>query len=146
MIEIIYKHQIKENNVTTAKRYLKKRRNKMKTSLVILMLIASFSVQAAEGFIEPLFGLYMTSDTVSIQVASGGCTNKKSFRIKKYFNHRNNVYQLLFVRIAPDYCEAYFPEGSIVNFTHEDLNLESGQRFQIMNPLSVNRVPESCDY
>lgn len=118
----------------------------MKAPLIILILVASFGVQAAQGIIEPLFGLYMKSNSINIQVASGGCTNKNSFRVKKIFNLRSNVFQLAFVRVVPDNCEAYFPEGRVISFTYEDLNLESGQNFQIVNPLSVNRVPENFSF
>lgn len=112
----------------------------MKTPLIILLLATGFSAQAMQSYIEPLFGLYIKPNSINIQVASGGCTNKSSFLVKKLFSRRSSVFQLAFVRVVPDNCEGYFPEGRVVSFTYEDLNLESGQSFQIANPLSVYRA------
>lgn len=116
----------------------------MKTLITILAIATSLNAHAIGQRIEPLLGIRTLNSAVKIQVQSGGCTWKESFTIKKDLDRNTGVIRLAFVRVVPDYCEAYFPDGRILTYSYEDLKLESGQSFQIVNPLAVNRVPDDA--
>ena len=53
----------------------------MKKLFSTLILILAFSAQA--NYLEPLLGASVDNNNVKIRVASGGCTTKNSFEVKK---------------------------------------------------------------
>lgn len=114
----------------------------MKNLIAILTLIAGFSAHAIDRRIEPLLGAYIKTSSVKIQVESNGCTWKKSFVVNKQYDRNSDVMQILIVRMVPDLCEGYFPEGKTLVYSFEELGLQRGQNFQIVNPLAVHRVPD----
>ncbi len=114
----------------------------MKTLLIFLVLAIELTAQAIETRVEPLLGNYVGTNGIKIQVESGGCTQKNSFRVKRRLAAKNQVIQLLFLRVEADTCEYYRPTGKTLLFSYEELQLESGESFQIANPLGVHRVPD----
>jgi hypothetical protein len=42
--------------------------------------------------------------------------------------------------VIPDFCDAYVPFGTRISYTYEELELEEGGSFTILNPLSNYRV------
>lgn len=88
--------------------------------------------------LESLYGDFFNEAGVSIQVFSGGCTDKESFAILK--ESSRGVQQIYFYRVKPDLCKAYYKYGRFVNFTYSDLGLTKSDRFKIMNPRVTSRV------
>lgn len=115
----------------------------MKSSVKALLLsTVILPASIASAFQDPgtevLMGAQIIGRSVKILVHSGGCTWKESFSIKKSFNPRQNSTDITFVRIIPDYCEGFFPEGRVISFSLGDLRIRDGQSFSITNPISPN--------
>lgn len=107
---------------------------KLITSFILLLSIA-----AQANTLEPLLGLAVGSGTVKIRVASGGCTTKASFEVKKIADAKKQAVQLFFVRVAPDSCEldnfdAYLPNGVVLYYSFDELGIMRGQNVYVGNP------------
>lgn len=103
----------------------------MKNIIVIAILLLG-QISQAEIFLEPLYGHLKTSQGVAVQVYSGGCTEKRFFKVVKKLNA--GVQEIYLKRQRPDYCEAFLPYGTLIYFTYKDLGLQSGDTYRIMNP------------
>lgn len=110
----------------------------IKTLLISIVLLAASGASAAfqEPGTEVLMGVQVIGNSVKILVHSGGCTWKESFSVKKSFNVRQNSVDVTFVRVIPDYCEGFFPEGRVMSFSLADLRIRAGQSFSVVNPVS----------
>lgn len=107
----------------------------MKKIIFLFMALVGFS-QLAQGQmrlgLEPLLGDGFGHEGVFIQVYSGGCTDNDSFEVVSRVH--KNVKQIYFLRVKPDYCRAYYRYGAKILFSYEQLQINEGERFQIMNP------------
>lgn len=103
---------------------------KLLGTIVLLAATNSFAQQIGE---EVLMGAQVYGNNIKIQVRSGGCTWKHSFIVKKFFNSRQNSATLTFVRVIPDNCEAYIPEGRVFTFSTSEMKVYAGQKFNITN-------------
>lgn len=99
----------------------------MKMLAIVLTLIASSSSFAA----EPLMGYIADFQGITLQVRSGGCTDKNSFRVQI---QETMPLQVTFERVRQDFCEAYFPYGKSVQYTWAELGIPPGARLVITNP------------
>lgn len=109
----------------------------MKKLLAPLILILAFSAQA--NYLEPLLAASVDSNNVKIRVASGGCTTKNSFEVKKITDVKRQAVQLFFIRTLSDNCEAnnsdaYFPNGIVLSYTFDELGILRGQNVYVGNP------------
>jgi hypothetical protein len=73
-------------------------------------------------------------------VPSTGCTDKTSFDMQRLSPEDQTTSQLLLIRVVPDFCDAYVPFGTRIFYTYEELKLEEGGAFTILNPRSNYRV------
>jgi hypothetical protein len=89
------------------------------------------------GTVEQLLGLQVGPEGVIFQVFSGGCTTKDDFRIERF---QADPVQLLLIRLEPDTCEAFIPYGTTIRYSYESLELENGQRFIVLNPMTPIKV------
>jgi len=106
----------------------------MKSMLGTIILLTGLNAFAHhEVGEEVLLGAQIFGRTIKLQVRTGGCTWKESFIVKKTFNRALESTELTFIRVTPDNCEAYIPEGRVITFTLGDLRLRSGQTFVIKN-------------
>jgi hypothetical protein len=111
----------------------------MKTLIIIVTLLSALLAQAQQRRgVETLLGAQVYGNSVKIQVRSGGCTWKKSFAVKKVLSPSQKLTELTFVRVIPDFCEAYLPEGRFFTFTQNDLRMASNDKFCIGNPFYPN--------
>ena len=76
------------------------------------MIFAEKIVLVSVPRVEMLLGIGTMYDTVQIQVESNGCTTKESFYVQKYMNPDDEMIHLRFIRVRPDWCKAYLPEGT----------------------------------
>jgi hypothetical protein len=104
----------------------------MKNLILITLLFFLACAHAESDHIEPLMGAQVQSENIVLQVFTGGCTNKNSFVI----NTRKNIdtLEVTFLRVIPDNCEAYLPNGRFLLYELEELGIQSGQTVKIMNP------------
>lgn len=110
----------------------------MKTLLIFLALAGSSNAFALQDIgVEVLLGAQVYGKNIKIQARSGGCTWKESFLVKKSLNLRQNSTDITFVRVIPDYCEAYLPDGKVFTFSLAEMKLRPGQRITITNPIST---------
>ena len=111
----------------------------MKKTIAITTMIFTSALQAQQ-FVgeELLMGAQVYGNSIKIQVHSGGCTTKQSFLVKKSLNRVKNSTDLTFFRIVADKCEAYIPEGRVLNYSMSDLRLPANQKFNITNSFVTN--------
>ena len=100
----------------------------------LLLILTTNSWASMQPGTEPLMGAQVFGNSVKIQVRTGGCTWKDSFIVKKSLNVRRNVAELTFVRIVPDNCEAFIPQGRVFTFSLSELRVRSLEGFVIANP------------
>ncbi|MBF0360052.1 MAG: hypothetical protein HQK49_03535 [Oligoflexia bacterium] len=111
---------------------------KLSTSLLFLLFLSIFSITfvfstnqaSAENTQEKLLGLTVDHDGINFQVYSGGCTQKSDFSIMIL---QMMPPKLILIRKKPDYCEAYLPYGTIINFKYSEIGIQSGSHFSIGN-------------
>jgi hypothetical protein len=78
---------------------------------------------------------------LSFRTATGGCTDKDSFKISvargTMSSGRASHFILTIERIKPDDCKAYFPEGVVVEYDLEkDLGLTGVYVVSLSNPMA----------
>ena len=79
---------------------------------------------------EPILGYTTDFEGITFQVSSGGCTSAQSFRPVL---RETSPAQLVLNRVKPDFCEAYFPYGTTVKFTWQQLGLRQGSKVVVGN-------------
>ena len=113
-------------------------------SLVLAAAVLSPSVAlAAQATPEPVtvakivqtHGSAVTTSTIRINVASGGCTQASDFRVVVTQRAADQV--LHFDRLKQDVCERDDPQGSVVEVT--TTALVQGKPINVDNPLFVGR-------
>lgn len=102
------------------------------------MIFAEKIVLVSVPRVEMLLGIGTMYDTVQIQVESNGCTSKESFYVQKYMNPDDEMIHLKFIRVRPDWCKAYLPEGTWLHFLKTDLEISSKDIIMIDNPFGPN--------
>ncbi|OFZ53392.1 MAG: hypothetical protein A3D92_05290 [Bacteroidetes bacterium RIFCSPHIGHO2_02_FULL_44_7] len=77
---------------------------------------------------EKLLGMELISGVLRVRVQSGGCTKKEHFRIETFEAgiHAGPPYRVVIYRMEPDNCDAYVPEGLVVEFQYKDMVTEEG--------------------
>lgn len=81
----------------------------------------------------PVGGLDRPFTVITAQVDSNGCTDESSFRVDA--RRVAQGVQLTIVRIRPDHCRAFFPEGTEVQLTTPVVGF--GDQVFIGNPVRV---------
>ena len=73
---------------------------------------------------EVLLGIRVDAQGIEIQVASGGCTRKEDFRVEIDKGVTGQPpWRLHFIRLRPDECKAFLPEGVPLRFERGELGL-----------------------
>lgn len=100
----------------------------------VLFLPFISNVSYADSASEVLLGLNLTPETLDIQVASGGCTQKEDFKIdvNKDFAEKKQ-YVITIYRNRNDDCKASLPDGVLLSFTKEELGLNGRMEFSVTN-------------
>ena len=106
----------------------------MKTAIVAFT--ALLLAQSANAGTEKILGYQPTKDGIIFQVTSGGCTTKEDFdsMIEK---DASATLQLTLVRTRKDTCYPFIPMGEKLFFSSEELGMERGHRFRVMNPNGI---------
>ncbi len=108
----------------------------MKKIAMLLFAAVMVSFTPASGVpavgAEPLYGVATDAraKTVSIIVASSGCTDKS------YFSFALEGDALVFKRIKRDSCKA-MPERKAITYSLEELGIKPESAFRIGNPISL---------
>ena len=88
------------------------------------------------GKVERLLGYSPSSLGITFQVTSGGCTKPEDFKtvIKR---NEVGVVQVALVRVRPDVCYPFLPMGTKFRLSYDQLGINNGERFMIMNPNGI---------
>ncbi|RPJ07600.1 MAG: hypothetical protein EHM28_06520 [Spirochaetaceae bacterium] len=91
--------------------------------------------------VSVLKSIVIADGKVVFRSVTGGCTDRSSFRIdvKKEtgYSAQNPMYVLTIMRVRPDDCKAFFPEGVEISFDLEkDLGLTGWYTILVTNPVS----------
>jgi len=114
----------------------------MKTLTLITTLFVTFLAslaiadEAPAGKVEKILGYQPTGKGIVFQVSSGGCTRRDDF-VAKAIRNDVGVVQLQLIRTRPDLCYPFMPMGERLGFTYEQLGINPGERFTILNPNGV---------
>lgn len=105
-------------------------------AIVLIAAIVSFPALAAEGIVEILLGIQVTTNDILLSVASGGCTKKEDFSIEvdRGLGAKPN-YILTVRRIKSDNCKAYLPEGTIIKFGTDEVGLSGAFEVTLANKI-----------
>ncbi len=116
----------------------------MKSSIYLILLIigsAAFGekiIFANIPRVETLYSLSFSKNDVLIQVESNGCTSNQSFSVQKFLDRSDDTTRLLFVRVRPDWCKAFYPEGVWLRFSKHDLGILDNDIVHIENTFGPN--------
>lgn len=97
-----------------------------------------------EPYEEAVLGIEMLQDELRIRVPSGGCTTKEHIHVEvnKGFTGMP-PFQVTVYRVQPDFCRAYLPDGVVLTYTLEELDLKSSDWFCLDN--NIGRTPREMD-
>lgn len=108
----------------------------MRCRLLMLALAVLWADSDTAAAQDPLLGLTTTPETVALHVATGGCTQKGHFTFRVERNpHNSSLTRVTAIRLRPDYCKGWFPDGTWLVFTREEIGLTEGETFLITNPV-----------
>ncbi len=100
--------------------------------VVDLSLIATPALAYTVPPIEPIYGVTVGPQGVTVRLASHGCTTKADLTVAVSKDPPRPM--VLFARKRPDACTAPVTPVEVV-YTFEELGLEPGQAFSLANPL-----------
>ncbi len=108
----------------------------MRCRLLMLALAVLWAATDTAAAQDPLLGLTITPATIELRVATGGCTQKGhfTFRVERDPNN-SSLTRVTAIRLRPDYCKGWFPDGTLLVFTREEIGLKEGETFLITNPV-----------
>jgi len=116
---------------------------KINTVIIILFIIGPLMAgQISDGQRETgeivLNSLSVKDGILSFGTETGGCTTKKSFRINigtvKDIAGKAKNYTLTIIRIVPDECKAFLPQGIFLEYDLEkDLGLKGYYTISVIN-------------
>ena len=109
----------------------------MRVWLVVLgaLLLAAFTVPD----IEPVYGVSVGKQGVTVRLASNGCTKKSDLTVAVGKNSTRPL--VLIARKHPDTCRSFAADRAEVAWSFEELGLEPGQAFSLANPLVADPSP-----
>lgn len=108
----------------------------LKAALMGIMA-STISFTALANDYEKILGVTYDEEGITYQVNSGGCTSKDDFQVLLMETY---PIRLALVRNNPDLCEGFFPYGTKVTFSYQELGLKDGDKATIENPLSTLTV------
>ena len=73
--------------------------------------------------------------SVTIRMDSNGCTNKETVEADVDQDGRNE-YEIAFDRIKEDHCRAYFPNGTELTWTYQELDIPEGAYVRVLNDVA----------
>lgn len=103
-----------------------------KQILLGLVLCASLQTAHADNTSEKILGYQPSKHGITFQVQSGGCTTKESF-IVDVQRATDGIAQVTLLRTRPDTCHPFLPMGVRFRMTYEELGLNPGERYRIVN-------------
>lgn len=109
--------------------------------LVLLSACAAPATDPRAGFVgqpmETINGWRETPDgDIAITVRSNGCTDKDSFDpVLTGSPGQGWSFDIELVRLRPDHCRAYVPDGVELIWTREDLFAPRGGDLNVINPI-----------
>ncbi len=116
----------------------------MNLIIYIIVILTSTSVFAQKNLIfstvprvEVLFGLNLTSDDIQIRIESHGCTTTESFFVQKYIDSSDQQIHLNFIRVRPDWCKSFLPDGVWLKFSKSEFNISNSDLVRIDNPFGT---------
>ena len=102
--------------------------------IALALLISTTAFAAAD--IEHLAGITTSREGITLQLSSGGCTSKKSFEVRKRVEAGETVIE--FIRLEPDFCEAYLPYGTLLTYSWKELGLKRGDEVRVGNSVTAS--------
>jgi hypothetical protein len=109
------------------------------TVLGMLLLPVSTAMADVQPKQESLLGVRVSSKGITYFVHSSGCTKKSDFEL---YTLESYPPQLNLVRIRPDPCDAYVPDGQAIFYRWEELGMPRGFPFKVNNPVQNFVIPE----
>lgn len=106
----------------------------MSKLFIVSLLFFGQSSFAAEG--ERIKGFKSDMSGITFHVSSGGCTKKEDFTLVQ---KGSAPIELTLKRNRFDGCEAFFPFGTEIKFTWQEIGSADGFEYVITNPLATIR-------
>jgi hypothetical protein len=107
---------------------------KMVCISVIGFIVVFFATTAyASGTEEVLLGIDITTETIELHVASGGCTTEEHFEFEINIGTTGTIVTIW--RVIPDDCKALLPDGVRLSFDKEEIGLGGINEFTITNKI-----------
>lgn len=92
------------------------------------------SAVAGTAGLERLLAAQATPETIRVQVASNGCTDRRDFAIEAA-PQASGGYLVSIKRVEPDSCGSFLPEGVRLEFRRADIGVPAGAAVAFANPV-----------
>ena len=97
--------------------------------------VVSIDTSGMPGEMEPIHAAAFTADSALFQVSSNGCTDRDD--IEPVVSRVDEEVVITLRRLTPDNCRAWLADGVQLEFSLEELGLETGERARINNPFLI---------
>ena len=109
-----------------------------------LALSLASAATAGPSQVERVFEFRVKDTQLVFQVATGGCTEADDFKLRKEVNPKAaGSVKLTLIRLKPDRCKGYFPEGTKITFDRQKLGIPASAKIKLKNP---RRAISKCGF
>ena len=98
---------------------------------VILVFLSLLAVAKIEDKVR-VTAIDINAQTITLRVATGGCTRKKDFVVKVAKSYPVTVLEV--IKVKKDRCKGLFPSGTTITFTRQELGIDADEKILVINP------------
>ena len=107
----------------------------LRCSIVGLAFSLASAAMAGTSQVERVFEFRVKDTQLVFRVATGGCTEADDFKLRKEVNPKAaGTVKLTLIRLKPDSCKGYFPEGTKITFDRQKLGIPASAEIELKNP------------
>ena len=90
---------------------------------------------AGPSQVERVFEFRVKDTQLVFRVATGGCTEAEDFKLRQEVNPKAaGIVDLTLIRLKPDRCKGYVPEGAKITFDRQKLGIPASAKTKLKNP------------
>ena len=112
---------------------------RLRLALLSALVLTGAALADVVPPIEPIYGVEVGRQTITLRLASNGCTQKSDLTAAVAKSAVRPM--LLIARKHPDACRSATAGRAIVVYSFKELGLDPDQPFTLANPLAADPSP-----
>ena len=114
------------------------------TTMIFAFTLAS-AATAGTSKVEHVCDFRVKDAQLVFRVATGGCTEADDFKLRKTVNPKAaGTVKLTLIRLKPDRCKGYFPEGTKITFDRQKIGVPASAKIELKNPQRAISKRDFC--